>query len=204
MREYRIKRFASYNDVNWDSLPVAPIDTYRWLKGYTPECGAQVVMIDGFAFVAHLFCRESKPMAKRTEFFSDVWCDSCLEFFASYDNKRTDYINVEMNSISTSHIAFGKGREGRTKLTDLVEKPFYVRSVVRDDRWSVTVFIPFADLEKIYGMDKSVFTSGYSFRGNFYKCGDETAEEHYGMWNDVELDAPDYHVPEYFGKLTIE
>lgn len=204
MRQYTVKRFASYNDVDWTKVPVAPIDVYRWLKDYTPECGAQVVMIDGFGFVAHLFCFESNPMAKRTEFFSDVWCDSCLEFFASFDNTKTDYVNVEMNSVSTSHIAFGKSRYGRVKLTDITEKPFYVRSVVREGKWSATAFIPFSDLEKIFGIDKSLFKSGYSFRGNFYKCGDETPIEHYGVWNDIELDEADYHVPDYFGELIIE
>ena len=204
MREYTIRRYRSYDEVDWADVPVAPIDIYRWLPEYAPKAGAQVVMIEGFGFAAHLWCYESKPMAKRTEFFSDVWCDSCLEFFASWDNTKTEYTNIEMNSISTSHIGFGPGRYGRRKVTDFIEKPFTVRSVVRDDKWSVTAFIPFADLEKLYGIDRSIFRSGYSFRGNFYKCGDETAVEHYGVWNDIELDDADYHVPEFFGKLTIE
>lgn len=204
MREYSVKRFASYDDVDWSLIPVAPIDNYLWVTGYSPEAGAQIVMIEGSGFVARLFCREDHPMAKRTKFFDDVWCDSCLEFFAAFDPSRDEYLNIEMNSISTSHIAFGGGRDGRIKLTDIVDKPFDVRSVVRDGMWSVTAFVPFSDIEKIFALGRDVFVPGYSFRGNFYKCGDETKIEHYGAWSKVDQEIADYHVPKFFGKLTVE
>ncbi|HEX9250722.1 MAG TPA: carbohydrate-binding family 9-like protein, partial [Ignavibacteriaceae bacterium] len=37
--------------------------------------------------------------------------------------------------------------------------------------------------------------------GNFYKCGDETEFKHYGMWSLIENSTPDFHLPEYFGKI---
>jgi hypothetical protein len=39
---------------------------------------------------------------------------------------------------------------------------------------------------------------------NFYKCGDETAVAHYVTWNPIKTVNPDYHRPEYFGKVTFE
>jgi hypothetical protein len=39
---------------------------------------------------------------------------------------------------------------------------------------------------------------------NFYKCGDETAVTHYVTWNPVKTNNPDYHQPEFFGKVEFE
>ena len=44
---------------------------------------------------------------------------------------------------------------------------------------------------------------GVKLRGNFYKCGDLTRYEHYGMWNPVQSDTPDFHRPESFGELVL-
>ena len=57
---------------------------------------------------------------------------------------------------------------------------------------------------KILGVDSHPFGHGYTFRGNFYKCGDETAIPHYGMWNPVGTENADFHRPEYFGDFVIE
>ena len=40
-------------------------------------------------------------------------------------------------------------------------------------------------------------------RGNFYTC-DETLHEHYGVWNPVMANQPDFHRPECFGALHTE
>ena len=39
---------------------------------------------------------------------------------------------------------------------------------------------------------------------NFYKCGDKQVEPHYLSWNPVLTDNPDFHRPEYFGKVIFE
>lgn len=204
MKEYIVKRYASYNDADWENVPIAEISHYGWIDGYNVGAYAQVIIIDDIGFVARLSSDEKNPLALKHEFFDDVCCDSCLEFFASFDNTCVDYLNVEMNSIGTSNVSLGPDRYERVKLTDIIEKPFPVRSVVREDGWSATAFITFDNLERIYGIKKDVFAHGYSFKGNFYKCGDETEIPHYAMWNPVETEEPDYHRPEYFGTLIIE
>ena len=64
--------------------------------------------------------------------------------------------------------------------------------------------IPTSLLCKILGVDTIPVGRGYTLRGNFYKCGDECVSAHHGMWNVVEVDAPDFHRPEYFGTLVID
>lgn len=41
-------------------------------------------------------------------------------------------------------------------------------------------------------------------RGNMYKCGNKTENKHYISWTRIDLDAPNFHCPEYFGALRFE
>ena len=41
-------------------------------------------------------------------------------------------------------------------------------------------------------------------KGNFYKCGDDTKYPHFGCWNEVVWEEPDFHRPECFGDLILE
>ena len=99
----------------------------------------------------------------------------------------------------------GTDRHARVPVRDITGGSIPdVRGEILPDRWSVTAGIPATLLGKVYGSDPAVFTPGYSFRGNFYKCGDETAVPHYGMWIPVCADKPDFHRAEYFGDFVID
>ena len=59
-------------------------------------------------------------------------------------------------------------------------------------------------IDKIKGLfGKADFSPGDVLRGNFYKCGDDAAFPHYGMWSPVLTGEPDFHRPEYFGELAL-
>ena len=204
MREYRIMSVDSLEEIDWDRIPAAPIDCFRWKEGWTPKSEAKVVLVRDFGFVAHLTSEEDKPFARYTGFYDPVWNDSCLEFFVAFDASRNDYLNIEMNPIGAYLIGFAPSRENRVKITDLIEEPFPETACVEDGFWWVTVAISFENIQRIFGLDRDVFVSGYEFRGNFFKCGSEAPIVHYGMWNDTETKDPDFHVPEKFGKLIID
>lgn len=40
--------------------------------------------------------------------------------------------------------------------------------------------------------------------GNFFKTGEQTPVHHTLSWNLIDLDKPDFHRPEWFGKLIVE
>jgi hypothetical protein len=46
--------------------------------------------------------------------------------------------------------------------------------------------------------------AGHVARANFYKCGDETETPHFGAWSPVQTPQPDFHRPEFFGRLVFE
>ena len=63
--------------------------------------------------------------------------------------------------------------------------------------WDVTYELPF-QLLRLFFPD---FAPSGTIRGNFYKCGDLTVQEHYLAWNRVDAERPDFHLPKYFGAL---
>lgn len=202
-----LDRHTDPDRVNWDNVPVADISEYRWLDGgYEPQTAAQLVFIPDSGFVLKMTCRESDPKAVYHAYMDPVYTDSCLEFFARYVNGDDRYINMEMNANGALLSAIGASREGRVPVADITGgsvprvKPLETGSA---DTWGVIGYIPLDFLKAAYGADVSVIKSGYTFYGNFYKCGDDTQVPHYGMWNPVDLPKPDFHRPEFFGTLVI-
>ncbi len=207
MKKYIIKRFSegtTVDAIDWKVIPVARIDTYKWFDGYTPEAAAQLVYVESFGFILRMICTEPEPKAVYHNYNEPVYTDSCMEFFCDYlgDGR---YINMEMNSLGTLLSCIGSDRYDRTPVRDLSGgEIFPVKGKICDGHWQVTAEIPTSLLCRILGVDNIPFGSGYTIRGNFYKCGDETAVIHYGMWNPVDTEKADFHRPEYFGTLVIE
>lgn len=189
---------------DWSTVPCAHIDTYRWLDDYAPKAWAQVVFVKDDGFYARMTCVESNPRAIYVDFYDHVYKDSCMEFFAAYDAQRDRYINIEINANAASRISIGEGRGERERIDHVIGKPFDIKAEKNEGSWSVLVHIPLTDICKAYDIAPSVFADGYRFRGNFYKCGDETEAPHFGMWNPVMTETPDFHRPEYFGELIIK
>ncbi len=209
-KQYRVTRLPEGTPVasiDWNAVPVARIDTYLWLDGYTPEAMAQLVYVEGECFVLRMHCAEKEPLCRYRAYNEPVYTDSCLEFFADYtgDGK---YVNLEMNACGTLLSCIGAGRGHRTPIKELCDgQIFPVSSRIDPTAWSVVAVIPLSMLADIYGVPASDLTaklvSSYTFRGNFYKCGEDTPIPHYGMWNPVSTENPDFHRPEFFGNLVL-
>ena len=69
------------------------------------------------------------------------------------------------------------------------------------DGWTAEYRIPLSFLRILY--PEFSLRSGVSFRANCYKCGDKTVHPHFLAWNAVETAAPDFHRPEFFGKMIL-
>ena len=191
-------------DVDWSAIPAAPIDNYFWLEGYAPAATAQLAYIEGFGFALRMTCEESSPKAVYRRYNEPVYTDSCLEFFCDWlgDGR---YVNMEMNANGTLLSCIGPDRHARTPIADLSGgEIFVVKGEIEATSWNVTAYIPTALLCRILGVDSIPFGKGYTFRGNFYKCGDETPIPHYGMWSPVGTEKADFHRPEYFGDFIMD
>ena len=202
----RLPAGTKVTDIAWSRLPVAHVDTYRWVEGHTPAVTAQLAYVEGECFVLRMTCAEPDPTAVYTDYNRPVYKDSCLEFFADWTGDGR-YVNMEMNANGALLSNIGAGRGNRTPIRDLAGDIFPVTAERTAEGWSVTAIVPLSMLASIYGMEPTALTAklteGYTFRGNFYKCGDETPVPHFGMWNPVGTEKPDFHRPEYFGTLIL-
>lgn len=199
MKEYKVvtKRF-------WDDVPKAEISTYKWVKnGYEPRAFTQLTYDDENIYVKHT-AYETEVTVKATEYQGDVWKDSCMEFFMRPAGDER-YLNFETNAYGVLLLHFGTQDE-RTPLNDIDPAIFAITPSIQNpetfsgEKWTLEYKIPFSFLRSLYGD----FDLKDGLYGNFYKCGDETKYEHYGMWNEIEHCPPQFHLPEFFGKITFE
>ena len=193
--QYRVKICET---CDWSSAEVASIDKYVWGGSYRPLAAARALYVPNTGLFVRLTCREHSPKAVYTEFYQPVYKDSCLEFFADIGNTGK-YVNCEMNSNGALLMGFGEGRHGRVHIDELTTVP-QVKATRGEDEWSVEILLCDGLIDELWGARLS---EGSRFRGNFYKCGDETEIIHYGMWSPVRTDSPDFHRPEYFGEFVL-
>jgi hypothetical protein len=150
-----------------------------------------------------------------TEFQSEVYKDSCVEFFLQ-PPVGSGYFNFEFNcggamlaSFITDHTRVNSKVKSFVPLTTddnaqiqrchslpaLVEPEIKQKTI-----WLLEFSIPFAVLEKYAG--KLGNMSGQTWLGNFYKCGNETSHPHWACWSPVpELN---FHLPDSFGYINFE
>ncbi len=211
-REYKIKRI--HEDFSlpgesrfWEGIPAASVDHYLWLdNGYRPRVEARVCYSPNNLYV-HFIAYEPRIRVKFTRFQDPVWKDSCVEFFVDpFPEKKVGYINIETNAVGAMLIHIGPDRKTRPPISAEDLKGLEIVTSVKEpvdglhgaDFWTLAYKIPLALFEKYYG-DR--IAPGRQARGNFYKCGDETEIPHYGAWSPVDSPKPDFHLPEFFGRL---
>ena len=200
MERYEVLTVARDEEIA--RAPLARVDSFRWMQnGYTPRTEAALVLVRDRGFLARLTSFETEPRALCRVTDGEVYRDSCLEFFVNFAPERGQaYLNCEVNALGTLHCKFGPGRAGRRALPPELVRPS-VRCERFADRWQAEIFLPLPTVCALFG--RGGFAPGETLRGNFYKCGDGTALPHYGMWNPVLTEEPDFHQPEFFGELVL-
>lgn len=185
------KRFSPVYD------DYANIADYPWGDYYCPDARACVRWDEGGLWVT-LCAREERISAHETQFGGPVCVDSCLEFFLNPCPAAQDkYVNVEVNARGTMHIGVGKERGDRRVLQEMPEDMRLSVSGHMDGWWAVRYYLSWKLLEELTGAPHEA-----EMRGNFYTC-DESIHPHFGCWSPVLAPAPDFHRPEYFGKLEM-
>lgn len=158
---------------------------------------------DNKAFYVRFTVYESDPVRTKTKHFEPVNLDSCVEFFVNFTPDQADrYINFEVNANGIMNASFRKDRYIETPLTKEDVEGLNITPRLYEDHWTVEYTIPFTFVQKYYpafDIEKKPV-----MKANFYKCGDETEQEHYLTFFPVPTPEPDFHRPEYFGELVIE
>lgn len=149
------------------------------------------------------------------ERFQDmVCCDSCVEFFVR-PAVGLGYINFEFNAsgiLLAQHITDRRRRPGTDDARPLTKEeiagiriyhslPDRVEPEIPEEtRYEVGFFLPFELFEKI--QHAPIPVSGTVWRGNVYKCGDQTSHPHWASWRPVRR--VNFHEPDCFDILEFE
>jgi len=207
----KINESESVQDSIWDKMDKADIGCYPWdQNGYKPRSEARVAY-DEKGFHVLLISYEKEIMATREKMNDAVYRDSCMEYFFKPNPENDDrYLNFEFNPLGTLNLGLGSNRYGRLSIIDTPHEIFHIYPSVTKESlkdfagplWSIQFFIPFEFIEKYFG--KLDYKSGMKMTGNFYKCAQDTEYPHYGCWNEIISETPDFHRPECFGSLILE
>jgi Carbohydrate-binding family 9 len=195
----------SYNlSLILDQLEKHPLSIAPWEAfPYKPKVAFSIAHAEGFIYLKY-YVSEQQIRAVNNATNGSVWEDSCVEFFVNFDDK--GYYNLECNIIGTILLCYGAERNDREMLPVEVIKKIQFQSNIQNNKeektidWTMTLAIPLS----IFTYHPTLSLKGKEYHANFYKCGDKLAEPHFVAWSNIETPKPDFHRPDFFGKLVFE
>jgi hypothetical protein len=195
----------------WNQVPALTIENRMGDEPrFRPLTEAKVRYDDAHVYVIFRV-RDRYVKSTVTNFNGNVSGDSCVEFFfAPNSNEPLQYFNLEVNAGGTPLLFFiAKPWEKFVKLPDSAigqieiahSLPAVVDPEITDDvTWTIEYRIPLAMLKAFTSV--TMPAKGVTWRANFYKTGSETSNPHFYTWSPVSNPVPNFHLPEYFGKIT--
>lgn len=198
---YEVKIIESMDQL--DQGNAAPVDIYNWGGDYRPETYGILCYVRDQGFAVRMMCKEKDPVAVMTQQDSYVSMDSCLEAFLDCDpSQGIGYFNFEGNAIGTMLECFGlPDKHPRMRLAANGYDHPLPKVIRRGDYWGWELLIPLDLVRAFYG--DVAFAPGHKMRGDFYKCGDKTAQKHYGSYTAIDWPTPNFHRPEFFADMVI-
>ena len=190
------------------NMPLLKINYNNWNLPYQPNISFQIGH-SGNMLMIHFFVKERYTMALVDKDNGKSWTDSCLEIFIKPD-KSLYYYNLEFTCIGKLLMSIRKEKH------NYINAPIEVLNTIErvsslgkdmfsekigDNTWDLLVSIPITSLFKhnFNSWDEIINCSM-----NFYKCGDNLSEKHYLSWKPIYSSSPDFHLPQYFGKIEFE
>ena len=189
-----------------DEQPQQALNNAPWAAAYPykPEVFFAIAHGDSAVYLK-FYVSENATQALHTRINEPVYKDSCVEFFVAFDNE-DNYYNFEFNCAGNCLVGFGAGRDNRTLLpVNIIKQIKTETSMVTQDTdapitWQLTVVIPF----EAFHYHHIISLENQTCRANFYKCGDDLPQPHFLSWNNIETTQPDFHRPEFFGKVVFK
>lgn len=223
-KTYTVKRLGSpmaidadWNKDQWKNVEPLTLENYMGDKPqHRPKTQAKVLYDDQNIYV--IFRVEDQYVRAVAQKINDSVCgDSCAEFFFSPDPDSTKgYFNLEINCGGTALFYGGAGAEP-SSIHDYTIDPEQIKKVeiahsmpkivepeiTEPTTWTLEYRLPLSLIAQRYPqMIKPA--AGAVWRGNFYKCADQTSHQHWLTWSFVDLPQPNFHRPDFFGVLEFE
>jgi hypothetical protein len=182
-----------------------PIDSVPW-EGFGKKAEVHFALAHANeCLFLKFFVKENSLKACYSKTNDPVYKDSCVEFFIAFNGEK-EYYNFEFNCLGTCLSAYGTETERRKILPEGVIARINSFSKIKRINfyqkeaflWELSLMIPV----EVFCMHEFTQLRGAVSKVNFYKCGDNLPERHYLSWNHIKSDMPNFHLPEFFGKIT--
>ncbi len=204
---------AGWDDAPWRMVIPQPLQCHMGrMPDHFPKTAVKIAYADGAVWV--MFRVEDRFVRAVAQGHQARVCgDSCVEFFFTPGADPTaGYFNLEMNCGGTMLFHYhSTDRHGYREIpvSDCERIPCAhslprkVDPEIRDAvTWTVEYAMP-VELLRRYGPVREP-EPGAIWRGNFYKCADDTSHPHWLTWSPVDHPTPDFHRPHTFGRLVFQ
>jgi hypothetical protein len=217
MKSYLVTRLprpfrfnAQWTKPPWEDIPPLFLDHHMGpMPAHIPRTRARIAY-DHLAIFLIFEVQDRYVCARKLAYQDRVCEDSCVEFFFTPgEDLSTGYFNLEVNCGGTATFYHQKGRgladQAVSKADfDQVRISHTLPQIVDPEiptplTWVLAYRLPFSILAKYAPLVQPA--TGVSWRANLYKCADSCSHPHWLTWSPVDLPAPDFHQPAFFGRL---
>lgn len=188
-------------NLDWKEIPEALIDTHLEKEKVDISATGQLCYDDESIYV-RLTAKEKNIRAEYTGPLDAPCEDSCLEFFFCPDINDKRYFNIEYNPNCCVYFGIASCIHDLVRLIPEFGLPLSPIANRTEDGWEITYQIPFEFIRRFFPGFAPI--SGTKMKGNFFKCGDLTVQEHFLCWNPITDNIIDFHRSCDFGELVFE
>lgn len=191
-----------------ETLSIHHINTINWVDTYPSKPDVTFgIAHNGENILLQYRVKENEILAAVTNDNGEVWTDSCVEMFLSFDNEH--YYNAEFTCIGKALLGYRKFGEkavhASNEIMQSIKRQSSLGTANREKEignfdWVLTLVIP---RTAFWESDIKSF-DGLQAKGNFYKCGDNLTTPHFVAWTTIETPKPSFHQPSFFGELHFE
>lgn len=209
--QYPLRLDASWEKDPWNQVPALHLRHFMGeLPDHFPQVAVKLVYDPERLYV--IFRVVDRFVCARKINYQDRVCeDSCVEFFFTPgENRLEGYFNLEVNCGGTATFHHQMGRDladvpvSRADFDNVriahSAPPKIDPEITESTNWVVEYTLPLGILGKYAPMTQPA--PGVLWYANFYKCADESSHPHWLTWSKVDLPKPDFHRPEFFGRLV--
>ncbi len=206
----------SWNSPPWNSAEMLEVAFFHpRSESSHPETCCRVLYDNDFLYWSFIV-KDRWARARFLEYQDPVCKDSCVEFFVQ-PVQDAGYFNFEVNCIGTLQLLYiedpARTKAGFAKAipvpaddaagiriwTSIKDRP-YLPENQEPMQWRIDAAVPFSLLGRyIPGFNPP--GPGTNWRGNLYKCADESSHPHWASWAPIGPEL-NFHVPRYFGSLV--
>lgn len=202
---------GDWHSTIWRSANVLEITHFRSeSSNHRPRTLAKLLYNEkGFYGIFNV--KDNYVRCVHTDFQSNVWKDSCVEFFVQ-PKPEMGYFNFEFNCVGALLSSYiedpTREEDGFKKFIKLLpEEGKQIRiyhslpkriypEIQQETHWFLEFFIPFSLLSRYVGS----LNFNKEWRANFYKCSEDNSHPHWEAWSPV--DEFNFHLPRCFGTIS--